>query len=145
MILMDDYYKHRRHGINYIRSGAEEIDPKGHATDLFTSWACDYIAERGKEKQPFFLYLAYNAPHTPTQPPKEWLEKVRAREKGMDAKRAKLVALIEHLDDGVGRVVAALKTAGVKVDHEIDGRSILATLQGLLIRLRRADGSPTPA
>ncbi|MCR4415961.1 MAG: sulfatase-like hydrolase/transferase, partial [Thermoguttaceae bacterium] len=49
-----------------------------------------------------------NAPHDPIQPPPEWLAKVRQREPGLDEKRAKLVALIEHLDDGIGRVVAAL-------------------------------------
>ena len=110
--MMDDYYTHRRHGINYMRLDGQEIDPGGHATDLFTQWAVDYIRERAKSKQPFFLYLAYNAPHTPIQPPADWLERVEKREKGIDAKRAKLVALIEHLDDGIGRVMAALEESG---------------------------------
>ena len=108
--MMDDYYKHRRHGINYMTLGEKTIDPKGHATDLFTQWAVDYVKDRAKSpKQPFFLYLAYNAPHTPIQPPKDWLQKVKDREKGISAKRAKLVALIEHLDNGIGKVMAALK------------------------------------
>jgi arylsulfatase A-like enzyme len=111
--MMDDYYNHRRHGNNYMRLNDKEIDPKGHATDLFTQWAIDYIKQRAKSDRPFFLYLAYNAPHTPIQPPKDWLERVRKREKGIDDKRAKLVALIEHLDDGIGKVLAALKDAGV--------------------------------
>jgi arylsulfatase A-like enzyme len=34
--MMDDYYNHRRHGINYMRLNNKEIDPKGHATDLFS-------------------------------------------------------------------------------------------------------------
>lgn len=107
--MMDDYYNHRRHGINYMRLNEKEIDPKGHATDLFTQWAIDYIKERAKSKRSFFLYLAYNAPHTPIQPPKDWLEKVKKREKNISDKRAKLVALIEHMDDGVGKVIASLK------------------------------------
>ena len=110
--MMDDYYKHRRHGINYMRLEDKEIDPKGHATDLFTDWAVDYIGDRAKSKQPFFLYLAYNAPHTPIQPPKEWFEKVKEREKGISDKRAKLVALIEHMDEGIGKVVSALRHSG---------------------------------
>ena len=134
--MMDDYYKHRRHGINYMRLNEEEIDPPGHATDLFTDWAIDYINERSKSKQsrvegvppsnrgqdardtlqPFFLYLAYNAPHTPIQPPKDWLEKVKKREPAMSEKRAKLVALIEHMDDGIGKVIAALNASGVADD-----------------------------
>ena len=110
--MMDDYYTHRRHGINYMRLDCEEIDPEGHATALFTQWSMDYIRERAKSNQPFFLYLAYNAPHTPIQPPDDWLERVEKREKGINAKRARLVALIEHLDDGIGKVVAALEDTG---------------------------------
>ncbi len=111
--MMDDYYKHRRHGNNYMRLGNKEIDPKGHATDLFTTWAVDYIQARAKSPQPFFLYLAYNAPHTPIQPPGEWLKRVKDREKDISQKRAKIVAFIEHLDDGIGKVMAALAGSGL--------------------------------
>lgn len=111
--MMDDYWKHQRHGINMLRRNKEVVDPQGHATDIFTDWACEYITERSKAAQPFFLYLAYNAPHDPIQPPPEWLEKVKQREPQMDAKRANLVALIEHLDSGVGRVLATLDQTGL--------------------------------
>ena len=111
--MMDDYYNHRRHGINYMRLDGREIYPKGHATDLFTQWSIDYIRQRAKSKQPFFLYLAYNAPHTPIQPPTEWVERVRKRQPSISEKRARLVALIEHLDEGIGKVVTAMKDAGV--------------------------------
>ena len=106
---MDDYYNHRRFGRNYMRRNELEIDPQGHATDLFTRWALEYLRDRSKKQHPFFLYLAYNAPHTPIQPPPEWVEKVRKREQNITEKRAKLVALIEHLDDGIGKVIAALQ------------------------------------
>jgi len=111
--MMDDYYTHLRHGYNYMRLNKQEIHPEGHATDLFTQWAIEYIRGRINKKQPFFLYLAYNAPHTPIQPPEEWLEKVKKREKGIDSKRAKIVALIEHLDYSIGKVIQALKDAGL--------------------------------
>ena len=124
--MMDDYYNHRRHGNNYMRLDSYQIDPEGHATDLFTQWSIDYIrnsvegvppSNRGQDArdtmQPFFLYLAYNAPHAPIQPPDDWLDRVKKREPGIDEKRAKLVALIEHLDDGIGKVINALKDAGV--------------------------------
>lgn len=110
--MMDDYYKHRRHNINYMRLNEKQIDPPGHATDLFTKWACNYITDRQAEDQPFFLYLAYNAPHTPIQPPADWLDKVKRREPDLDNRRAKLVALIEHLDDGIGRVLNTLEDTG---------------------------------
>jgi len=111
--MMDDYYNHRRHGNNYMRLDGKEIDPEGHATDLFTQWSIDYINDSAKTDRPFFLYLAYNAPHAPIQPPADWLDRVKKRQPGIDGKRAKLVALIEHLDDGIGKVITALKDAGV--------------------------------
>lgn len=108
--MMDDYYSHLRHGHNFMRRDTETVAPQGHATDVFTQWACDYLDERAKTAgdQPFFLYLAYNAPHDPIQPPEEWLGRVKRREPQMSAKRAPLVALIEHLDSGVGRVLDKL-------------------------------------
>ena len=110
--MMDDYYHHRRHGQHYMRRNKEPIHPEGHATDLFTLWASEYITERKDHDQPFFLYLAYNAPHTPIQPPDAWFQRVKAREPGITDRRAKLVALIEHLDAGIGEVIDALKESG---------------------------------
>jgi len=114
--MMNNYYTHRRGGINFMRRNAETIDPKGHATDLFTQWACQYIRGRkaaGAGAKPFFLYLPYNAPHMPIQPPKEYLARVLSRQPGIDKTRALLVALIEHVDDGIGKVVAAIKDSGL--------------------------------
>ncbi len=111
--MMDDYWTHLRHGQNFMRHNGEVVSPEGHATDIFTDWACRYLDERSKSKEPFFLYLAYNAPHDPIQPKPEWLEKVKARQPGISEKRAKLVALIEHLDDGIGKVLAKLDETGL--------------------------------
>lgn len=111
--MMDDYYNHRRHGINYMYDNRQEIDPEGHATDLFTQWSIDYLKSRQKSDEPFLLYLAYNAPHTPIQPPKEWVSKVKTREAGINDARARLVALIEHMDDGIGQVLQVLHQTGL--------------------------------
>ena len=110
--MMDDYWKHRRHDINYMRLNGLIVDPEGHATDLFTDWSVEYIKSQANDKRPFFLYLAYNAPHFPVQPPKEWLDKVQKREKGIEETRANLVAFIEYMDDGIGKVIQALKDSG---------------------------------
>ena len=111
--MMEDYWTHRRHDINYMRLEDKEIDPEGHATDLFTEWSVDYIKAHAKSDKPFFLYLGYNAPHGPIQPPKEWLGRVKSRNPNIDDKRAKIVALIEHLDDRIGIVIDALKSSGI--------------------------------
>jgi len=110
--MMDDYYTHQRHGLNYMRRGKEVIHPQGHATDLFTDWAVRYIESRTVSSAPFFLYLAYNAPHTPIQPPDEWVKRIQQRQPGINEVRSKLVALIEHMDDGIGKVLTSLKENG---------------------------------
>jgi arylsulfatase A-like enzyme len=112
--MMDSYTTHLRHGQNYMRRNREVIEPRGHATDLFTDWAVDYLNDRAKQpQQPFLLYLAYNAPHFPIEPPADWLANVKQRAPNLNEKRAKNVALVEHLDHGVGRVLAALEKSGL--------------------------------
>jgi arylsulfatase A-like enzyme len=109
--MMDDYYHHRRHGINYMRRDRTEIDPPGHATDLFTQWTCEWLRQHKSDK-PFFVYLAYNAPHSPIQPPEENLRRYKARHPGVPEKRARLAALVEHTDSGIGKVMEALDQSG---------------------------------
>lgn len=111
--MMDDYWTHRRKGKNYMRLNEDEIDPEGHATDLFTQWSIESLSARASDGKPFFQFLAYNAPHFPIQPPKEWVDKVKKREPGINPKRAENVAFIEHLDDGIGRVLMALDGLGL--------------------------------
>ena len=114
--MMDDYWTHLRHGQNFMRHNLDMVEPKGHATDVFTDWACEYLTSRAQadnRNQPFFLYLAYNAPHDPVQPRPDWLAKVKAREPNMPANRQRLVALIEHLDEGIGRVLDTLDKTGL--------------------------------
>jgi arylsulfatase A-like enzyme len=110
--MMEDYTIKRRSGKNFMRLNQDSIDPKGHATDIFTSWSVEYIRKRAKEKDPFFLFLSYNAPHFPVQPPLEYIDKIKKREPGISETRAKLVAFIEQTDDAIGRVISTLKETG---------------------------------
>ncbi|RMF92720.1 MAG: N-acetylgalactosamine 6-sulfate sulfatase [Planctomycetota bacterium] len=113
--MMDDYYTHRRWGINYMARNREIVDPKGHATDIFSDWACEFL-EADHGDRPFFLYLAYNAPHVPIQPPQAYLDAYLKRHPNADETRAKIAALIEHLDAGIGRVLAKLDELGMRDD-----------------------------
>lgn len=111
--MIEDYYTHKRKEFNFMRINDQPVETAGvHATELFTNWAMDYVDGRKREKQPFFLYLAYNAPHVPLQPPTEWEQKVLQRENNISPTRAKLVALIEHLDHNIGRLIARLEQNG---------------------------------
>ena len=112
--MMDGYTTHLRDGKNHMRHNRKVITPTGHATELFSDWAAEYLRGRATVKdQPFFLYLAYNAPHFPIEPPAAWLAKVRKRDPGMKEDRARSVAFVEHLDDNIGRVLAALDESGL--------------------------------
>ena len=112
--MMDDYFNHLRGGENWMRENDKIITPEGHATDLFTRWSVEYINQNKASDKPFFLYLAYNAPHDPIQPPPAWLTKVKDREKDIGDERAGIVALIEHLDEGIGKVINSVKEAGIE-------------------------------
>ena len=111
--MMDDYYTHLRGGVNWMRENEKEIEPVGHATDIFTGWTVDYLSKQKNNSAPFFLYLAYNAPHFPIQPPVENLKIVKERELGIDDARAKNAALVEHMDMSIGRVMKALEENGL--------------------------------
>ena len=120
--MMDDYWNHLRHNINYMRLNENTIKVEGHATDLFSEWSVNYIKSQQESDTPFFLYLAYNAPHFPVQPPKIFLDRVLEREKKIDSTRAKLVAFIEHMDKGIGEVIDALKKT-----NQLDNTLIIFT------------------
>ena len=60
-----------------MRLNNNPIEPSGHATELFTKWSVEYIQQQAVSTKPFFLYLAYNASHSPVSPPEEWLARVK--------------------------------------------------------------------
>ncbi len=63
--------------------------PKGrYLTDEITDQAISFLHEQDKEQKPFFLYLAYNAPHWPLQAPEEDIQKYNGiYEQGWDSLR----------------------------------------------------------
>lgn len=115
--MMDSYTTHLRHGQNYLRRNREVLEADGHATDLFTDWASTYLRERAEQpERPFFLLLAYNAPHFPIEPPTDWLARVQQRAPHLAQPRARNVAFVEHLDDRIGRVLATLRETGFEAN-----------------------------
>jgi arylsulfatase len=59
----------------------EVKDPEFYATDAITDYALDFIkaSKRVEPKKPYFMYLAYNAPHNPLQAPREDIAKYRGK------------------------------------------------------------------
>ncbi len=78
-----------------------------YLTDYCSEKAVEFI-ERN-QRQPWFLYLAYNAPHTPLIAKDEKLQKYSHIQ---DLSRHRLAAMMESLDDGVGLVLEALERTG---------------------------------
>ena len=110
--MMDDYYSHLRNNRNYMRLDRQEITPPAtHATDLFADWACQWL-QSVREDSPFFLYLAFNAPHDPVQPPASALARYRNRYPATDLIRARYAAFVEHLDLAIGKVTDTLHSTG---------------------------------
>jgi arylsulfatase A-like enzyme len=111
--MMDNYWDHLRHGNNYMRFNEQVIQPQGHATEIFSDWAIEYFQSAASSSKPFFMFLSYNAPHFPIQPPDEWLQKVVERDENITELRAKNIAFVEHMDHHIGRVTDALEQLGL--------------------------------
>ena len=86
----------------------ELVEVQGHVTDLITDEAVKWIESR--DADPFFLYVPFTAVHLPVKEPTEWLRRVSDSIEG-DVPRH-YAACIMHLDDAVGRIVAALAKEG---------------------------------
>ncbi|PWR18103.1 sulfatase [Zavarzinia compransoris] len=89
-------------------NGGDMFRPKGHMTDYLTDEAVTAIGRN--RNRPFFMYLAYNAPHTPLQATKADYDAVAGI---ADHTERTYAAMLLSLDRNVGRVLAALKQAGI--------------------------------
>ncbi len=89
------------------------INQEGYMTDLITQKTVEFInANAGR---PFFVQVAFNAPHSPTQSP---AAQASASTQG-SATRADYVAVMERVDRGVGEILEALRT------HSLEDETIV--------------------
>lgn len=102
---------------DWARNG-KQIEEEGYATDLITADAVRFVKEQ-KSAQPFFLYLAYTAPHYG----KGWDEATKKTSNILQAKdkdrerlsqiadkdRREFAGMVTAMDDGIGKVLATLK------------------------------------
>ena len=91
---------------NPIVRGGQPVEEKAHLTDAFTREARDFIG-RHRDK-PFFLYLAYNAVHSPLQGADAYMV-----EHIENIQRRIFASMLAHLDDSVG-VLAELRKQGLE-------------------------------
>lgn len=76
-------------------------------TTAFTDKAVSFIEDH--TAQPFFLYVAYNAPHAPLEAPDQYL----SRFPNLTGKRKTYAAMISAMDDGVGQIRGTLARVGL--------------------------------
>lgn len=92
------------------RNGAE-IKDEGYLTTRLTEEAVAFI--RRHQARPFYIHLAYNAVHSPAEAPAVDIARFRREHPDLPESRVILMAMLYHLDLGVGRVVETLKQTGV--------------------------------
>ena len=92
-------------------NGGAPFHPNAYMTDYLTDQAVSVIDQN--RNRPLFLYLAYNAPHTPLQAPKADFD---ALPQIKDHRLRVYAAMIRNLDRNVGRVLAQLKAEGLDRD-----------------------------
>jgi arylsulfatase A-like enzyme len=89
------------------------VEETEYLTDAFSREAVSFV-ERNKTN-PFFLYLAYNAPHAPLQATEKYLNRFQNIQ---NPKRRTYAAMVSAVDDGVGRLLDKLKETG-QIDNTI--------------------------
>ncbi|RKX34921.1 MAG: N-acetylgalactosamine 6-sulfate sulfatase [Verrucomicrobia bacterium] len=87
----------------WIMRNHEPVQTTKYLTDEFSDEAVGFL-ERNKDK-PFFLFLSYNAPHTPMEAPAAYLERFAQIK---NKKRRTYAAMVSVVDDGVGRLLGKL-------------------------------------
>ena len=107
-----DYYTHFREGQLDWHRGFESNVDEGYSTDLIADEAVRFIDQHAAAG-PFFLYVPFNAPHTPLQGPDQWLAPFSAVE---DENRRIYMAMVAAMDAAIGRILEALQRSGVEDD-----------------------------
>jgi len=100
-----DYFTHDEHGVlDWFRDN-EPVREEGYTTTLIGKDAARLI-EAHDSATPLYLYLTFNAPHTPYQAPQEYIDQYPDI---ADPTRRTYAGMVTCLDDEIGRVVAALE------------------------------------
>jgi len=114
----DEYFRGelRQYLASHDLSGKPFADAPHLVTDnrfrvvVQTEAALSFLDRRAaKPEQPFFLYLAYYAPHVPLESPEPWFSKTPAH---LPKERRQALAMMAAMDEGIGQLRAKLKATG---------------------------------
>lgn len=104
-----DYQGETRGPARALLKDGKPTAAKGYLTDQFGDEGVAFIDRQKAGKQPWFLWMAFNASHTPMDTTPEYLARVPA---AVPAARRKIAAMTIALDDNVGKLLKALEATG---------------------------------
>lgn len=98
-----DYFTHHRDGkLDWYRNG-KPVEQEGYSTDLIGAEAAEYVRQQNGEK-PFFLYVPFNAIHTPHQAPPRYTRPYQQLPKP----RQTIAGMLAATDRAVGEIMKAV-------------------------------------
>lgn len=100
-----DYFTHHREGELDWHRNDESIREDGYSTDLLAAEAARFIKSAPAEN-PWFLYVAFNAPHSPFQAKPDDLKKYS----GLTRREQTYAAMVDSMDQGIGKILAAVES-----------------------------------
>lgn len=95
-------------GIKTWHRNGKIIEEKGHTTDLIANEAIRFV--ENSQNAPFFLYLPFTAPHGKCIDTQEWMDKCAH----IPEERRSYAAMVAHMDDAIGKLVATLDRLGLR-------------------------------
>ncbi|HET8547003.1 MAG TPA: sulfatase-like hydrolase/transferase, partial [Bryobacteraceae bacterium] len=99
---------------NPILRGTTPVEELKLTTDAFAAEAASFI--RRNAQRPFFAYVPFNAVHGPMEAAPEYLERFA---RIADPKRRTFAGMLAAMDDGIGRILAALRESKLERDTVI--------------------------
>lgn len=106
---MIDNYTHMRGDSHDWYHNDVEFKEEGYSTHLITKESCRLIRSQEKSK-PLFLYVPYNAVHSPLQVPEKYLEPYS----NLKGPRKQLAGMLAAVDEGIGEIVRTLEESGLR-------------------------------
>lgn len=106
-----DYFTHIRDGELDWHRNDELVEEEGYTTHLFAREAVQFLREHDG-RRPFFLYVAFNAPHQPLQVPDEY--KVPYANLPEGDERRTYAGMVAAMDEAIGQIVDALDEKGLR-------------------------------
>jgi arylsulfatase A-like enzyme len=115
-----DYFSHcASSGAHDLFEGEAERHEDGYLTDLISDRAVDFVGRMAQQSQPFFLSLHYTAPHWPWETRDDAALAAEVKDNLFHLHGGNIHTyrrMIHHMDEGIGRLMAALRAEGIERD-----------------------------